>query len=115
RHGNLPSAFQRFVWDVLSADYPLLMPYEAKGKDGAVDHLTPLWAPSRVIVEAKYAEDGRYSTAESHWNELEEKLSIQLAGAEPVKGQTQYRVWYQGKVDEYIFVTSAKPNVPHQS
>ena len=114
QYGNLPAAFQRFVWEVLVEDYPLLIPFGAKGKDGAVDHITPLWVSDRVIVEVKHAEDGNFETAQKHWRALAKKLREQLKGPGPIEGQGQYAIWYQSRADKYIFVTSAEAGPPHE-
>lgn len=115
--GGMGDAFQRFVYDVLSHDYPNLHLYPAGGKDGGID-LSAQSGESSVFIECKYIAQDGLAEARSRWHEVSVNLERNLSTpSRPPVGQDQYSPWYDTKfpVVEYLFCISSRLANPNQT
>jgi len=104
------SAFQAFVPDLFSRDYPGLDCFPTRGKDGCIDFCHTVDA-QRMVGECKFMEDGDIKAAYKAWAEVYEKLQRHLASPDgPTPGQSQYGPWYRTDpaISEYLFCISSE-------
>ena len=74
---NAAVAFQDFVPDLLSRDYPGLDCFPTRGKDGCID-FSHTADSNRMIGECKFMEDGDIKAAYAAWAAVYEKLQRHL-------------------------------------
>ncbi|HEX8360103.1 MAG TPA: hypothetical protein VF613_08350 [Longimicrobium sp.] len=107
--GDLPDAFQRFVQETLEPEIPGLKCYPAGGKDGAIDLRAS--GETQTVVECKVVGTDSEQAVRQRWEEVRRSLERNLADpAGPLRGQAQYRPWYDGDrpVRRYVFCTTAR-------
>lgn len=109
-------AFQSFLKEILSKDYPGLVGFPTRGRDGAIDLSHSIEsskdgeAATRTVFESKFVESETIdlTTSQQKWGEVFKHLSDNLS--DPEKGQSQYRPWLRRDpmITKYIFCVSAR-------
>jgi len=106
---DLGEAFQRFVHELLTPEYPDLHLFPSTGKDGAID-LSQTSQTSRTAIETKHLSKKALVYAQRTWRDVAKKLREHLADPSgPTMGQAQYRPWYRTDppIQEYLFCISS--------
>jgi len=106
---DLGEAFQRFVHELLTAEYPDLHLFPSTGKDGAID-LCQTSQMSRTVAETKHLSKNGLVYVQSAWRAVAKKPRKHLADPSgPTMGQAQYCPWYRTDppIQEYLFCISS--------
>jgi hypothetical protein len=107
---NPGDAFQVFIHELLTEDYPGLHFFKGGGRDGGIDLVQSLNG-RRVVVECKYVGADGLPETRRRWLEVAGHLQKHLSDATgPTHGQAQYAPWYGTDlpIREYVFCVSSE-------